>query len=140
MKKLISVLLKGEIESDIVYPISLIEQVNEGAWEMCITTLGFTYTSEDVVPVSHVAISSNFVLGKSVNDRNEPCGEEAVLNLCIYGNKKVGAKTIIGMRQQTFFAINNAQQNLKLTLRNAATNERLSGSNVVVQVLLRRIA
>ncbi len=135
--KTTSVLLRGEVGSDLVYPLSLIEDVLDGRWEMCVSTIGFTYTTP--APTQHLAISSNYVMGKFVSGTSPSAGQ-TILNLCIFGNRTAGAKTIIGMKQQTYFPVNNAQQFLRVTLKNAETGERPSGANVIALILLRRVA
>ncbi len=131
-------LLKGSISSDLEYPISVIHNVHEGRWELCISSVAFEYTAN--TQPAYLELSTNFVMGQFVNSRQEPYSGQAVLNLCLYGGKRQGSTTVIGMKQQTFFAVNNAQQILKLSLKESKSGKYPSGSNVNVLLLLRRVA
>ncbi len=137
--KLITVLLNGNIESDLTYPIGIIEQVNEGQWEISVSSIAFQYTANSPPPVSHVTVSCNFVMGKFVNASLEPFVDQAVLNLLVYGNKPKGMRTIIGLKQREYFSVNNAQQVLRLSLKDSQSGQRLFGSVVTALILLRRI-
>ncbi len=138
--KLVSVLIKGPINSDLNYALSEIENINEGSWQLSISTVGFTYTSPRPQPPRHLAISSNYVMGKFVDENKQTSAGQAVLNICIFGGKAQGTKVVIGMKQQTFFTINNAQQNFSLRFTDVETNTYAAGADVVVLALLRRMA
>ncbi len=138
--KLISVLLKGPISSDLNYALGEIENIHEGSWQITISSVGFTYTAVRPEPPRHLAISSNFVMGKFVDANKQSSAGQAILNICIFGGKSQGTKVVIGMKQQTFFAVNNAQQNLSLRFTDVETSKYASGADVVVLALLRRVA
>ncbi len=48
-------------------------------------------------------------------------------------------KTLIGFKQRDFFEVNNVEQDIKIYLHNAETEQPITGIPTIVHVLLRRI-
>ncbi len=133
-----TVLLQGNINSDLTYNISLLDDFTQGHWELGVSSLGFSYTSQNNPAV--LKLTCNCVLGKYVNTTNQVYTSEEVLQLVIYGGKSVGTKVVIGIKNRDFFRLNNMEQILRVALKDAETDQYVSGAQVHVLMMFRRVA
>ena len=137
MAELKSYLLKGPSQSDISMPIGRLEDITEGTWEIGLSSISFAYTSS-FSRSTLLQISCNFVMGKAVTPSGELEAVQTPMNMVLVKGT-TGGRGIVGFRQRDFFEVNNAQQQLIFHLRDAETGNTVSGANIFLQVLLRRV-
>ncbi len=135
--KSFSVLLKGDISSDLTYNIGLIETFLDGYWEMCITSVAFTY--EEVTTPAILQIQCNFVSCIYVNQEQQVSAGQRVLNIVIFGGKAVGTKIVIGMKQHDFCEVDKPQPVLRLSFKTVEDNTYIRGAKAVVLAVFRRL-
>ncbi len=129
-----SYLLRGELGSQLQFPISRTEDILSGTWELAFSTISFEY-QETSAPVL-LRITSNLVMGRSVNSRKELTSEEATLNMVMV-KPIAGSRGIIGFRQRDFYEVNNAQHDMVINVTNLSEGP-LPRAAVFLHVLLRR--
>ncbi len=138
-----SILLKGRIDQTLTYPVGLIAKINEGEWQIALSTISFIYEKEDKqnpkpIPREILAVTTNYIMAEDINERSEVILASEVLSLVQYGGPH-NSKRSIGFRNQNFFLINNPQQELRVDLKTVDTNQRTEGAAVFLLLLLRRI-
>ncbi len=133
-----SVLLEGPINTVLKYNVGLLENLNEGLWELAISSVAFSYI--EATQPSILKIQCNSVMGSFVNANLQVYTSERILQLVIFGGKAVGHKMVIGMKQRDYVLINKTQQILEVTLKDVERNDFVSGANVYMTIVFRRIA
>ncbi len=131
-----SFILKGDISEDLLFPVGSLANITEGQWRLAINSLGFTYY-ENVSSV-FVTVSSNYVTGQTINEKQELLSIQTPLSMMLlFGSQN--SKKIIGLKNRDYFLITDAQHLLKIRFRKTKTNEPISGITVVAHVFLERI-
>ncbi len=103
---------------------------------MCFSTVSFIFTKD--VASTLLTITSNLVTGFKVNEARQIESEDVTMN-CVLIKGSRGGKSIVGFRQRDFYEINNAQQDVKIYLRDAIDGTKVEGAHVLIHVLLRRV-
>ncbi len=137
-----SVLLKGTINQTLVYPLTLVQNVREGEWQIALNNVSFMYQSEqqhpEPIPRVVLKITSNYVMTQDVNERNEIVTVPAVLSALRYGGSH-GQCSTIGFKNVYFYTINNVEQNLIIKFETIDTGRFTTGAEVFLLILLRRV-
>ncbi len=137
-----SVLLKGTVDQILKYPLRLVMDITEGEWQIALSTISFKYYTrsehQEDIPRKVLQLSSNYVITQDVNERNEVISTEAVLSTIFYGGKH-GTENTIGFKNQNFFTVTNAEQELQIKLTTIDQNDFTTGASVFLLVLLRRV-
>ncbi len=142
-EKMRSILLKGTIEETLTYPMSLVENILEGEWQLALSTISFLYNEKDEenpkeIPREVLKVTANYVMGQDVNEFKEVTYSPLVLSTVRYGAAH-GSKSTIGFKNQNFFRVNNPQQELSISLKTIDTDMMTEGSIVFLLILLRRV-
>ncbi len=135
MGHLKSCVLRGQLDGKLTFPIGLVEDIKDGRWLMCFSTISFSYRK--AVPARFLAVSSNFVTGFTVDSSNQLVSVDVTMNI-IHVKGNPGTKGIVGFRQRDFFEVNNAQRDLTVRFTDASSGESVSGAEVIVHALLKR--
>ena len=137
-----SVLLKGRVDQTLKYPVGRIIDITEGEWQLALSTISFKYYSKSKhnqdIPRKVLQLTSNYVMTKDIDERDEVVSTEAVLSTVYYGGRH-GTETTIGFKNQNYFTVTNAEQELQITLSTIDTKELISGASVFLLILLRRM-
>ncbi len=138
-----SILLKGRVDQTLKYPLGLIEKIQEGEWQIALSTISFIYDAKDQenpkeIPREVIKVTTNYVMNQEVNELGEVVYIPAVLSTLRYGAAHE-SKSTIGFKNQNFYVVNNPQQELQVSLKTVDTNKMTEGSTVFLLLLLRRV-
>ncbi len=136
------VLLKGNITETLRFPLGKIESIQEGEWQLALLSVSFAYNSKeehpDKIERKLIKVTSNYVMTQEINEQAEKVVVPAVLSVLEYGSFH-GAKKTIGFKNQIFYSINNPEQDLVVKFSTVDTNFMLTGANVFLLLLIKRI-
>ncbi len=135
--KLQTYTIKGKIDSTLKLDVGKLEpEITQGKWELCLSSVGFSYTTN--VSDHLIAVSTNYVIGKKLNNEKEIVMTPATLAIVFCGGSP-GKKRVMSINKEDFFEINNAQYTLEVNAVDAMSGEPITGVDVVVLLYLRRI-
>ncbi len=130
--KLKTILLQGELNEPIKLKIGLIEAINKGLWEICLSSVSFIFKKRcDFL----LTISSNYVQGPLIQEDGTTSIQPVTLSV-IQCRGISGQKKLIAYKCRDYFEINNAQQTLEIYFKNAETGESLVDQNASAIVFL----
>ncbi len=133
-----TVVLQGDIGSEIKFAIGQVENILDGEWHIAISSLSLRY-GPSKVNRSLVSISTNFVTQNSINSDGDIVLEEAPLGITTYGGNSENQVVTLGFRNRDFLYVNKAQQNLCINIKNAEDGSRMTGAKAIVLLCLKRV-
>ena len=136
MSALRSCVLRGQLEGPITFPFGLIENIREGTWQIAFSSVSFAYTSN--IRSTFLAVSSNYVTGFTVNASKELVSSEVIMNI-IHIKGSAGSKGIVGFRQRDFYQVTDPTEDLTIHFVDVQTGRPVTGSEVIVHALLKRV-
>ncbi len=137
-----TIFLKGTINEALTYPLPLIENIRVGEWQMALSSVSLKYftQSQHPNPIKRVSlkISSNYIMGKDVNEQNEIISKPATISAIQFGGN-YGQSSTIGFKNRDFFTINNPEPNLRISFKTVDTEEFVTGAHVFLLIVLKRV-
>ncbi len=137
-----SVLLKGSIDETLRFPLGKLENIQEGEWQLALVSVSFRYNSREEhpgnIPREILKVTTNYVMTQELNEHSEKVVVPATLSLLEYGGVH-GSKKTIGFKNQIYFTVNNPEQDFVVKFSTVDTNQMVTGSNVFLFVVVKRI-
>jgi hypothetical protein len=135
--KTFSYILHGSTSTPISTDIGLIEpSITSGKWCIRLNTVGFEYLQR--VTPKIVIISSNFVMSKQLNKKQELTVEPSPLAMSYMGGNS-SAHKVIGFKSQEYLEVNSAQGRLEIYIKSANDGQFVQGANATILVHLKRV-
>ncbi len=135
--KVKSVLLQGNIDKSLKIPISTIEpDILSGKWQIAISSIAVTFNSD--IDSTFLSVSSNFIIGKSVNAEEQLILSPTTLYMFHCGGKK-GDKKMFSPASKEYFEVTNASSSIEFYFKNIENNNSVTGAKCFLLVYIRRI-
>ena len=130
-----SVIISGNLNNSLKYKLCPSTEFSEGVWNLCVLSAAYSCNTIQINAIC--SISCNLVKAQKYNSNNEIELYEQPLCICQI-RSEIPKKTF--SYEKTWFYINARSNELELTIKNEANQEKLGiDCEMYIQLLFRRI-
>ncbi len=134
-----TVILQGDIQKSISFPIGDVENILDGEWHIALSSLSLRYGNSHIHK-SLISVSTNFVTQKTIDQTSKQAiVEEASLGITTFGGNSANQVVTLGFRNRDFLYVNKAQRMLVVTVQDIETGRPVSGAKAILLFCLKRV-